>query len=70
MSLLCAERDPIEFPSVPRGYKGPITLPSGRVVYWTGRVAIGIRHAPSRCDTPSRCALWLQSLFTTKGNPQ
>lgn len=34
---------------VPRGYTGPVTLPgTGRMVYWTGRVAIGLRARPWR----------------------
>ena len=33
---------------VPQGYVGPIALPgTGRIVYWTGRIAIGLRYAPS-----------------------
>jgi hypothetical protein len=32
---------------VPQGYKGPVALPgTGRMVYWTGRIAIGLRYAP------------------------
>jgi hypothetical protein len=32
---------------VPSGYKGPVALPgTGRVVWWTGRIAIGLRYAP------------------------
>ena len=31
--------------TVPPGHIGPLVLPgSGRLVYWTGRVAIGLRH--------------------------
>ena len=34
---------------VPPGYRGPVALPgTGRVVYWTGRVAIGLRYEPPR----------------------
>jgi hypothetical protein len=34
--------------AVPDGHIGPVTLPgSGRQVWWTGRVAIGLRHEPS-----------------------
>ncbi|MEY4564189.1 MAG: hypothetical protein RLZZ618_3466 [Pseudomonadota bacterium] len=36
---------------VPPGHIGPVRLPdSGRMVWWTGRVAIGLRHEP----TPQR----------------
>ncbi len=32
---------------VPPGYVGPVALPgTGRLVYWTGRIAIGLRYAP------------------------
>ena len=32
---------------VPQGYVGPVALPgTGRVVFWTGRIAIGLRYAP------------------------
>jgi len=33
---------------VPKGYVGPVALPgTGRIVYWTGRIAIGLRYAPA-----------------------
>ena len=32
---------------IPSGYVGPIRLAAtGRLVWWTGRVAIGLRHQP------------------------
>ncbi len=32
---------------VPQDYVGPVALPgTGRVVFWTGRIAIGLRYAP------------------------
>lgn len=32
---------------VPKGYIGPVALPgTGRMVFWTGRIAIGLRYAP------------------------
>lgn len=32
---------------VPQGYIGPVALPgTGRMVFWTGRIAIGLRYAP------------------------
>jgi hypothetical protein len=32
---------------VPQGYVGPVALPgTGRMVFWTGRIAIGLRYAP------------------------
>ena len=34
---------------IPAGHVGPVTLPgTGRTVWWTGRVAIGLRHEPPR----------------------
>lgn len=50
---------------VPPGHVGPVMLPgTGRMVWWTGRVAIGLRHEPSpRSDMLSRSALWLQDLM-------
>lgn len=50
---------------VPPQYVGPVMLPgTGRMVYWTGRVAIGLRHvAPRRHDLLSQSSLWLQDLM-------
>jgi hypothetical protein len=52
---------------VPDGYVGPMTLPgsNGRIVYWTGRVAIGLRnHQPSQSPGgASQSALWIQDLL-------
>ena len=50
---------------VPPGHVGPVMLPgTGRMVWWTGRVAIGLRHeAPRRSEAMSRSALWLQDLM-------
>ncbi len=38
---------------VPAGHVGPVMLPgTGRMVWWTGRVAIGLRHqAPQHYET-------------------
>jgi hypothetical protein len=39
---------------------------TGRMVWWTGRVAIGLRHEPTslrRNDMLSQSALWLQDLM-------
>ena len=34
---------------VPQGYVGPVALPgTGRIVFWTGRIAIGLRYAPEQ----------------------
>ncbi len=50
---------------VPAGHVGPVMLPgSGRMVWWTGRVAIGLRHQPTRNFGPiTQSALWVQSLM-------
>lgn len=54
--------------AIPRGHVGPVVLPgTGRLVYWTGRVAIGLRHEPDRRFEPvSQSALWLQELMLAK----
>lgn len=56
--------------SVPHGYVGPVFMPStGRQVWWTGRVAIGLRHQPERHveEAVSQSAHWLQHLVLGKG---
>lgn len=44
---------------------GPVTLPTGRSVFWTGRVAIGLRHRdPPNYRTPvPQSQLWVQELL-------
>jgi hypothetical protein len=51
--------------AVPAGYTGPITLPgNGRTIYWTGRVAIGLRHQATQfANAPGQSALWIQDLL-------
>jgi hypothetical protein len=50
--------------AVPPGHIGPVVLPgTGRLVWWTGRVAIGLRHEPVRCEPVSQSALWVQDLL-------
>ena len=51
--------------ALPPGHVGPVVLPgTGRMVWWTGRVAIGLRHeAPRRQEQMSRSALWLQDMM-------
>jgi hypothetical protein len=48
---------------IPPGHVGPVVLPgTGRMVWWTGRVAIGLRHQPVRSYGPlTQSALWIQS---------
>ena len=57
---------PVELPT---GYLGPVVLPgSGRLIYWTGRVAIGLRHQASHCESVSESALWVQRLMLGEGH--
>lgn len=50
--------------TVPPGHVGPVVLPgTGRMVWWTGRVAIGLRHEARRLEQVSQSALWLQDLM-------
>lgn len=60
-SLRCGERG-IE---IPKGHLGPVLLSgSGRTVWWTGRVAIGLRYEPPRSmESHGQSALWLQGLL-------
>jgi len=55
--------------SIPPGHIGPVVLPgTGRLVYWTGRVAIGLRHQPERRDEAvPQSALWVQDLMLGPG---
>jgi hypothetical protein len=55
---------------VPAGHVGPVALPgTGRMVWWTGRVAIGLRHEPRRqYDMLSSSAIWLQDLMLNRSN--
>ena len=56
---------------IPEGHVGPVVLPgSGRMIWWTGRVAIGLRHEGGhRYDMPSQSALWVQNLMIGAGRP-
>lgn len=55
---------PLSVP-IPAGHVGPVTLPgTGRTVWWTGRVAIGLRHEPSRAASGlSQSADWIQRVL-------
>jgi len=50
---------------IPEGHVGPVLLSdTGRTVWWTGRVAIGLRYQPQRCMEPmGHSSLWIQSLM-------
>jgi hypothetical protein len=54
---------------IPPGHVGPVVLPgTGRMVWWTGRVAIGLRHQPSgHREAVPQSALWVQDLMLGPG---
>lgn len=54
---------------LPEGHRGPVVLSeTGRTVWWTGRVAIGLRYEPPRrCETIGQSALWLQDMLLKCG---
>jgi hypothetical protein len=56
---------------IPAGHVGPVVLPgTGRQIYWTGRVAIGLRHIPDQSGhVPGSSALWIQDLMLNKQPP-
>jgi len=51
--------------NLPSDYTGPVTLPgNGRTVYWTGRVAIGLRHQATQfTNGMGQSAVWIQNLL-------
>ena len=51
--------------ALPPGYVGPVCLPgTQREVWWTGRVAIGLRYEPRHtAQTTGESASWLQDLL-------
>ena len=51
--------------AMPPGHVGEFVIPgTGRLVWWTGRVAIGLLHQPQRYFEPvSQSSLWLQQLL-------
>ena len=50
---------------IPAGHVGPVLLSdTGRTVWWTGRVAIGLRYQPPlHADACSQSALWVQDVL-------
>ena len=49
---------------VPAGYTGPLTFPgNGKSIWWTGRVAIGLRHEQPRHDLMTQSGVWIQELM-------
>jgi len=51
--------------AVPEGHVGPVLLSgTGRTVWWTGRVAIGLRYEPPRwSEEMGQSAEWLQRVL-------
>ncbi len=60
-SLRCGELGT----EIPKGHLGPVLLSdTGRTVWWTGRVAIGLRYEPPRyVESHAESALWLQGVL-------
>ena len=59
----CGDRLPPPSFTGPTDYVGPLSLPGGRrMVWWTGRVAIGLLHEPHR-PTQTSGGDWLQALL-------
>ena len=54
--------------AIPPGHVGEFVIPgTGRLVWWTGRVAIGLLHRPLRTVEPmAQSALWIQDLVLTR----
>jgi hypothetical protein len=55
----------------PSGHVGPVFLSeTGRMVWWTGRVAIGLRYEPPRrFEATGRSAEWIQGLLLASNDP-
>jgi hypothetical protein len=51
--------------NLPSGYVGPAWLPgTGRMIWWTGRVAIGLRHQVQlRVESNAHSSVWVQALM-------
>ena len=64
MGIHLSEEDNVPPVPVPVGHTGPVALPgTGRQVWWTGKVAIGLRHEPARHTDIGTQAEWLQNLL-------
>jgi hypothetical protein len=50
---------------IPKGHTGPVLMSdTGRTVWWTGRVAIGLRYeAPRHGEAHGQSALWIQNVL-------
>jgi hypothetical protein len=62
-------RDDLLGMDLPKDHRGPVVLSdTGRRVWWTGRVAIGLRYEPpQRGAVHGQSALWLQDLLLKCG---
>ena len=62
--------DGVDLPALSRDYVGPVFLPgTGKEVWWTGRVAIGLRYTRVlRNAQTSRGEAWLQGLLLRARN--
>ncbi len=63
------EREHLQEFSVPKGHFGPLVISAtGRMVWWTGRVAIGLRYEPPRyVETQGQSAEWIQRVLLKCG---
>lgn len=54
--------------TIPPGHVGEFVIPgTGRRVWWTGRVAIGLLYQPQRCLEPTtQSSMWVQKLMLHK----
>ena len=54
---------------VPKGHIGPVLLSeTGRTIWWTGRVAIGLRYQrPRYSESYGQSALWVQDVLLRSG---
>ena len=52
--------------TIPPGHVGEFVIPgTGRRVWWTGRVAIGLLHQPQHFFDPvAESSLWIQKLMS------
>lgn len=57
---------------IPDGHVGPLSLPgTQREIWWTGRVAIGLRYERSKALEPlSQSAMWVQELLLGRKVPR
>lgn len=56
---------------VPAGYVGEYVIPgSGRRVWWTGRVAIGLLYRSDVQEDMGQSAAWIQDLLLKSGRAE